>query len=627
MKPSFASPRPRFLAIALGLSVLAGGAQAQSSASDFAPRVLHRFSVAAASVTGQDGQAVGLNPHLPPIYNPVDGKLYGVTPSGGGAFTLNNRTTTGGFSVAYRFTPATSAADAAGDYAAVGSAMGGVSGFYTGLVSDPQGIVYGGSYPSVVRPDLDVDGVRTWYKWAGDGWPEVGVTNADASAEFGGHFRPRGLPAVDPQGNVYFGGGSGRAGMALFRRDATGALVMLVNFMRADYVVGTGNARTVYTKGQYPVAVIYSADGGGTLYGITLQTQSGGAGDTSATSGETAAGTVFRVRKSDFATDGTSQVDVLHTFAATTEGGPQGSDAGQSALIEDGDWLYGTTSTSVWRLNKNDPANSFTLIRTFGAGDGDGRGGYQPWGPLVRAEDGNIYGTTSADWRTVTASVGVGAGTLYRIITGTAGDRSDDTFELLHHFDAETEGARPVGLSAGPVVGGTQTLFGAARNGGATGNAAAQNSTGLGTVFAIDVAVPQAGTVSLTAAPASVTLGSAVQLNWSSTSTQSCEARGDGFTGSKDTHGSESITPSAAGSVVYTLSCVDELGETVSASTTVTVTDASSGGGDSGDNGDGDSGESGGGGGALAAPVLALLVLVLTAVLRRGGISRPVRQR
>ncbi|WP_156891797.1 beta strand repeat-containing protein [Nevskia ramosa] len=76
-------------------------------------------------------------------------------------------------------------------------------------------------------------------------------------------------------------------------------------------------------------------------------------------------------------------------------------------------------------------------------------------------------------------------------------------------------------------------------------------------------------TVTLSAAPATVTLGSASRLTWSSTDATSCTASGD-WTGARATGGNVDVTPTATGTARYTLSCTGG-GGTANATATVTV--------------------------------------------------------
>ena len=79
-----------------------------------------------------------------------------------------------------------------------------------------------------------------------------------------------------------------------------------------------------------------------------------------------------------------------------------------------------------------------------------------------------------------------------------------------------------------------------------------------------------AATVTLAANPSSITLGASTTLSWSTTNAFACTASG-GWSGNKATSGSEAQTPSAAGTVTYTLTCAGN-GGGGNASASVTVT-------------------------------------------------------
>ncbi len=78
-------------------------------------------------------------------------------------------------------------------------------------------------------------------------------------------------------------------------------------------------------------------------------------------------------------------------------------------------------------------------------------------------------------------------------------------------------------------------------------------------------------TVTLSAAPATITLGQSSTLSWSSSTGTTCTASG-GWSGTRGVSGTESVTPTAAGSATYTLACTGgAYSGTSSATTTVTV--------------------------------------------------------
>ena len=532
-----------------------------------APRVLHTF-----------GAAGSQRPHLPPSYLTADDDpgLYGVTVASDGPngtyYSLALPDEGGGLQ--------SSAFEAAG-----------VGGLYTGLVASGDGDLVLGSNPFFGTGP-------TVFRWTPGSAPVNAVSDpadptADPEEGYGGDFQPRGLFAADGDGNVYLGGGSARTGNGLFRLTPEGRLDQLVDF--ENYYEEIDNTH-YYHKGQYPAALVVDRDAG-VLYGINVRHQSDVSGDPGAVpDGDETAGTLFRVDLSEAQAGGNTPVTVLHTFALNAEGGILSSDSGQQALVQAGDRLYGTTTEALWRYRPGDP-DSFALVHTFGenADDGD-----TPWGPLVVAEDGAVYGTTR---RTTDG----GAGTLFRV---TPAGEGDDNYEVLHVFDVETDGALPVGLVPGPVADGTQTLYGATARGGNAGDTLGTSAgdlndaaAGYGTLYAWDLALP--ADIRISADPQNLTLGESTTLSWTVTGGANCVGEGD-WAGNKATEGSETLTPDLDGDYTYTLTCENNDGGTASASVTVTVApaDSDAGGGDSG-------GGSSGGGGSLPLAALGLSGLLL----------------
>lgn len=78
-----------------------------------------------------------------------------------------------------------------------------------------------------------------------------------------------------------------------------------------------------------------------------------------------------------------------------------------------------------------------------------------------------------------------------------------------------------------------------------------------------------APTLTLSASPMSFTLGGSTTLSWTSTNSTSCTAS-DAWTGTKATSGSQSVTPTSAGSKTFALACTGS-GGTVTKQVTVTV--------------------------------------------------------
>jgi hypothetical protein len=86
----------------------------------------------------------------------------------------------------------------------------------------------------------------------------------------------------------------------------------------------------------------------------------------------------------------------------------------------------------------------------------------------------------------------------------------------------------------------------------------------------------------LSLAASSLSLGDSTKLSWSSINTTACTASG-AWSGKQATSGSLALTPTALGSLTYTLSCANALASSPAASATLTVSaPASSHGGGGG---------------------------------------------
>jgi Subtilase family len=115
------------------------------------------------------------------------------------------------------------------------------------------------------------------------------------------------------------------------------------------------------------------------------------------------------------------------------------------------------------------------------------------------------------------------------------------------------------------------------------------------------------GAPSLSLSPTEVTTGSTATLTWASYGTSSCMATGS-WSGTQATSGTMTLTPTAAGSLTYSLACTGTSGTSSTSSVTLTVQSAAAHHG----------------GGALDAATLALLLIVLLATFRS---SAPARAR
>jgi hypothetical protein len=118
------------------------------------------------------------------------------------------------------------------------------------------------------------------------------------------------------------------------------------------------------------------------------------------------------------------------------------------------------------------------------------------------------------------------------------------------------------------------------------------------------IATLSPGPPSLKLGAASIAVGSSTTLTWTSPVATSCTASGT-WSGALAASGSQTLTPTAAGSYPYSLTCANSLGTSAAASVTLTVTAAPSGGG------------GGGGGGALGGWTLWGLAGLAFALTRR----------
>ncbi len=144
----------------------------------------------------------------------------------------------------------------------------------------------------------------------------------------------------------------------------------------------------------------------------------------------------------------------------------------------------------------------------------------------------------------------------------------------------------------------------------------AGNNAGTQTVALSGTGI--APTVALAAAPASIRVGSSVSLTWTSSNATSCSAgggqSGDGWAGAKSVNGTASVTPKAAGTITYTMTCYSGP-RSVQAMAQVTATSAPSSGTGGSSGGSTSSSSGGGGGGAL--DVISLLSLLTMIGLRQ----------
>jgi len=382
---------------------------------------LHHFS-------GFDGSAP-----VAGVIQTTDGRLYGTTAEGG-AFsqgTIFRLDAAGTFTTLHHFS---------------GGNFSGGDGSQPSILLLGSGGIFGVTQSTVFR--LEPDGtVTTLHRFTPgvDGFfPNALIEAADGSL----------------YGTTLNAGGT-RDDATIFRLDASGTLRTLHRFDEAD-----GNPADLI---QADDGDFYGVTFGGSLFKINaagtfttlhrfadqgrasvlIQGRDGGFYG----AGESAAaphGFIFRF-------DPVGGLSTLHTFT--------GSDGNteDAALLEASDGsLYGTAGAinpvfaHGGSLFKLDRVGAFTTLHLFVRGEG----GASPRANVIEANDGRLYGTTSAGGAS-------GFGTVFTIEPSSA-------LRLLHSFD-ERDGAAP---GAGLVQASDQVLYGTTRIGGG----------GLGTIFAIDLA-------------------------------------------------------------------------------------------------------------------------------------------
>lgn len=226
-----------------------------------------------------------------------------------------------------------------------------------------------------------------------------------------------------------------------------------------SYAGGSNNLGTIFKvdKKGGRFAQLHSFSDGSLPYAGLVQAADGSLYGTSAGGGSNNGGTVFTL-----ATNGTGY-QVLLDMGATN--GDAISPAGGLAISQDG-VLYGTTTAggdynfgTVFRVKTD--GSDYRILYSF-AGTNLNSDGTGPFGTLLLASDGAIYGTTQAGGTN-------GYGTIFKIFTDGNG------YQVLHHFmGSTTDGQLPMGALTQDADG---MLYGTTYYGG---------TNALGTVYKVD---------------------------------------------------------------------------------------------------------------------------------------------
>lgn len=128
---------------------------------------------------------------------------------------------------------------------------------------------------------------------------------------------------------------------------------------------------------------------------------------------------------------------------------------------------------------------------------------------------------------------------------------------------------------------------------------------------------PTPPSITITAAPASITVGQSATVSWSVTHAATCTASSSdpAWAGSKALTGSMTVHPASPGLVTYTLMCSQSGANALSASNSATIYVAQPSSGGGGSAGAGSSGGKSGGGGALGMGLL--IPLMFGGLIRR----------
>jgi uncharacterized repeat protein (TIGR03803 family) len=399
----------------------------------------------------------------------ADGNFYGTTYQGGsgtctgpfgviGCGTIFKLTPSGTQTVLYNFTYDSSTNTAVNGMFPIGGLVQGYDGNFYGTASQ------GGDPTAVCNGTL---GCGTIFR----------ITPA---GQFTLLHQFKGILANPPEG----GGPGGRLILAanglFYGTTYSGGIVQNFGNQGTIFSISAGGAfSTVYMFDN-----IHGTTDGANPYAGLIQGKDGSFYGTTQFGGTSNVGTVFK-----FAGGKTT---VLHSFPAQAGGFYPDGAYPKAALVQASDKnLYGTTSyggalTTFYQsgtLFKITTIGTFTKLWDFNATD-PSVNGISPWGGLIQASDGNLYGTTSAGGGTPNS------GTVYELTPGGA-------LSQVLSFDAATTGALPLAV---PLQAADGTLY-FTNNGGTSGNSKYQGAV---VQIASGLPAPKPGIVGFTPAQGKV---------------------------------------------------------------------------------------------------------------------------
>jgi len=323
-------------------------------------------------------------------------------------------------------------------------------------------------------------------------------SNNSCPADFCGYYAYGGL-TLGADGNFYgatYNGGTTGDNGTVFQLTPAGVATALHNFTGATdgshpygapiqgtngIFYGTTTSATVPNSTAYSVTssgvfttlhTFTGTDGQGVYAPLVQGTDGNFYGDTSS-GGTSGNGVIFKMTKS-------GTVTVLHNFTGT-----DGSN-GSFPLIQASDGnFYGSTyaggTAGAGVIFKITSKGTYTVLHNVnGTTDGNG-----PWGSLVQATDGKLYGITS------NGCMNFDGGTIFSVTTS-------GTFTTLYSFTGSTDGANPLSPLRQHTNG---LLYGTTNSGGDLNDCAANECgvivLGCGEVYSLNIgAAPFASLVS-----------------------------------------------------------------------------------------------------------------------------------
>ena len=330
----------------------------------------------------QPNCADGYLPHAGPVQG-TDGNFYGTTSQGGAPFdgTVFKITQSGALTTLHSF----SGADGANPMAEL--VQGNDGNFYGttfngGANNDPS-CVFGGFV-----------GCGTVFKVT-PGGSFTTVYNFCSQQYCLDGSNPAGALVQGTDGNLY-GTSGGQTGGTFYKITPGGMLTTLYNFC----------SQLNCTDGEYPLTLVEGADGN--FYGTTF---AGGTSNNCNRQGSFGCGTIFKITPQGVLT-------TLHSFTNADGCYPeaglvQGTDGNFYGTTSGGgaNGYCGAPIQAGGTVFKITPAGVLTSLYTFcsqsNCSDGD-----LPYGELVQATDGNFYGTTNGGGN---PSSGGGYGTIFKI--------------------------------------------------------------------------------------------------------------------------------------------------------------------------------------------------------------------